>query len=286
MPTTTDAKPLRRQGNRIVAVDEYVDADDRKREARKRWSDRRKVTRREESKFAQHKFVCFDGEGFEINGSHQYVYLACYNGERYSAIRNDTGLQSSQCFHFLIAQAKQNPKGISIIYGGSYDANMMLRDVSPSCLAQIRERNWTIWRQYRIEYVPWKFFQITDQEQKITCRIWDVIGFFQMSFVAALQQWLGINSAVINKGKAKRSKFTADDIDNIIDYCKEELHYFEQLAQHLWQCLDAINMRITRWDGAGAIAQCGLTMYGIFEFKGTKENFLNTIAKNNRMVAA
>lgn len=222
-----------------------------------------------QSKFTKHQFNCFDGEGYNIDGRHEYVYLACFNGERVAGIRNENGLGSEQCFRFLIEHTLRNPDAINVIYGGSYDANMMMRDLPLKNLQEIRTHSYTFWHDWRIEYVPWKFFQVTYRKKHVSCRLWDVIGFFQSSFVKSIDGWLGINSTVINKGKAKRSKFTADDLDNIIAYCHEELRYFEMLMQHLWECLNAAGIPISRWDGAGSIAQRLMTMYGIYEYKGT-----------------
>lgn len=250
---TTDELP-KRQGNK------YVHSKDAK-----------PYRERKPSKFRNHQFLCFDGEGFAVNERHEYVYLAAYNGETVSAIRNDSGLSSLQCFRFLTAQAAKHPQSICVIYGGSYDANMMLRDVPLRKLKRIRSDGWCRWGPYRIEYVPWKFLQVTDNRTGNSCRLWDVIGFFQSSFQVSIDKWLGINSSVINKGKAKRSKFTADDIDNIINYCHEELKYFEQLCQRLWECLDGIGLTISRWDGAGSIAQALLSKHHVTAFKGSDE---------------
>lgn len=254
--TAIDETPIVRQGNRWVPKEEYKD---------------RNQQQRLRNKFNTHQFLCFDGEGFAVNERHEYCYLAAYNGESVSAIRNDAGLSSLQCFQFIAREAARHPKAICIIYGGSYDSNMMLRDVPYERLCELRENGHTRWRGWRIEYVPWKYFQVSHKRLGIGCRIWDVIGFFQSSFQVSIEKWLGIKSSVINKGKAKRSKFTADDMENIIAYCHEELKYFEQLAQHLWECLNGVDIQIRRWDGAGAIAQALLSNHDIYKHKGSVE---------------
>lgn len=225
------------------------------------------------SKFSSHKFLCFDGEGMNLGEDerHHYVYLAAFDGEEYSDYESEDGLNTIDCFSFLMTMAKEYPDYICVIYGGSYDANMMLGDLSQTALEKLRETNSCNWRQYRIEYVPWKYFQVTDRRRKITCRLWDVIGFFQSSFEKSLDGWLDVSSSIISKGKAKRSKFTIEDLPEIIDYCKEELKYFEKLCQRLWECLDGANIRIKRWDGTGSIAQTLLSNHNIINFKGTEE---------------
>ena len=64
MPQLADAKPLRRQGNRIVTEEEYEP---------RAWVKRQTARKKENSKFRLHQFVCFDGEGLEVNGRHEYV---------------------------------------------------------------------------------------------------------------------------------------------------------------------------------------------------------------------
>lgn len=228
---------------------------------------------REPSKWAKHQFTCFDGEGFDIDGRHQYVYLCAYDGTEYQDVRNDNGLSTEQCFQFLVNVAAKHKYGINVIYGGSYDSNMMLRDVPEPQLRELHETGSTRWRDWRISFIPRKEFTVVHipTARRNSCRLWDVIGFFQCSFVSAIESWLNVKDKEITRGKKARSAFRAGQIDWIISYCQRELYLFEQLMQRLWVALDNIGVKLNRWDGAGAIAQCLLQQSGVKAYMGDIE---------------
>lgn len=234
------------------------------------------------SKWVNHHFICYDGEGFDINGSHEYIYLSAYDGNGYHEVRNDKGLTSEQCLKFLLQTASKFSHGINVIYGGSYDANMMLRDVNIELLQLLHAGEFIQWRGYRIKYVPRKYFQVSAtiegtkrtnwKTQKKSIRLWDVIGFFQQSFISAIETWLDITDKTITKGKKSRKSFNANDMDFIMEYCQKELLLFEKLCQRLWECLNRAGIKLNRWDGAGAASTALLIEYGVYQHKGTPEN--------------
>lgn len=230
---------------------------------------RRKPHKRPPSKWEQHQFLCFDGEGYDIDGRHQYVYLCAFDGTDYFELRNEEGLSSTECFNFIIDCAAAHPQHISVIFGGSYDAEMMLRDVTVPKLLAIKDSGTCKWRNYRIKYTKRKYFSVTDIKRGQTCMLWDVIGFFQCTFERALLDWLGVKDKTIAKGKRAREAFNAEQLDFIIDYCKRELLHFEHLMQRLWQALDDTNIKLNRWDGAGAAAQSVLQQKGVDSYKGS-----------------
>jgi hypothetical protein len=224
------------------------------------------------SKWVKHQFTCFDGEGYDIDGKHQYVYLCAYDGVQYEEIRNDTGLGSEQCFEFLVSVAAKHKYGINVIYGGSYDSNMMLRDVSISALMDLNKHGTCRWKKWRISMVSRKEFTITDvtKDRRNTCKLWDVIGFYQCGFEKAISDWLDVKDSTITKGKSARKVFDSQQLDFIIDYCKKELLYFEALMQRLWSALSSVGIKLNRWDGSGAAAQSVLQSSGVARYKGTE----------------
>lgn len=225
--------------------------------------------KRPPSKWAQHKFLCFDGEGYDIDGRHQYVYLCAFNGDDYFELRNPHGLSSQDCFTFLINTAAAHPEHIAVIFGGSYDSEMMLRDVATPKLMDIKDSGTCKWRQWRIKYTKRKYFTVTDIKRGKTCMLWDVIGFFQCSFEKALHDWLDIKDETIAKGKSGRQSFNAEQLPFIERYCRLELRHFESLMQRLWEALDFTGIKLNRWDGAGAAAQSVLQTKGVASLKGT-----------------
>lgn len=226
--------------------------------------------KRPPSKWETHQFLCFDGEGYDIDGRHQYVYLCAYNGSEYFELTNEAGLNTERCFEFLIDTAHAHPNALSVIFGGSYDAEMMLRDVSVPKLLDIKDGGQCKWKQYRIKYVKRKYFSVTDTVKRKTCMLWDVIGFFQCTFEAALKDWLDVEDKTISKGKRARDTFNAEQLPFIKKYCKLELVHFEALMQRLWDALNDTGIKLNRWDGAGAAAQSVLQSRRVTAYKGTQ----------------
>ena len=76
-------------------------------------------------------FVAWDGEGItDPDGSHRYVMLAVKSdtdGDYMGAVR---GLGTAQIFDFVLATAEREAGSIHVIYGGGYDFNMWMRDIS------------------------------------------------------------------------------------------------------------------------------------------------------------
>lgn len=218
------------------------------------------------SLFDTGRFVCFDGEGITLAGRHEYVYLACYDGKSFHDVANWSGLTSEQCFKFLLDNARWN--GIHVIYGGSYDANMMLRTLSRKCLEELHAVHRTKWRTWWIDYIPRKYFGLRDgQGRKI--RIWDVIGFFQGSFIKSLKLWLDVETGLVAKGKAMRSTFSLAEKDLIPSYCCSELSNFYDLMVRFRECVTQIGLKLHRWDGAGAGASALYKKYNMSEAIGS-----------------
>ena len=227
---------------------------------------------REPSKWKRHSFICFDGEGYDINGRHEYVYLAAYDACDIFSIKDEKGLGTEACFNFLVEVAESDKYGICVIYGGSYDANMMLRDLPHETIRTLHVTGQARWGDWFIRYAQRKYLMVHHVPTKRTCQLWDVIGFFQSSFQSSLQQWLGIVDDTIASGKKSRSKFKAEQLDKfIIPYCNKELEYFYQLMQALWVALVNAGFKLSRWDGAGAIAGFLFKSRGMAAYKGSPE---------------
>ncbi len=92
---------------------------------------------------------------------------------------------------------------------------------------------------------------------EFTFTLWDVLGFFQGSFVSAVEEYLGDDYPllpIIREGKVQRQEFTANDIDFIKPYCQAEVKALKDLMGKLSEHLHSANLPIKRYDGAGAIA--------------------------------
>ena len=155
----------------------------------------------------------------------KYTLLCASTGE---SISNPQGLSTGECLHWLCDLGIKYPRGIFIIFGGSYDLTMWLRDLKFEQLKEVRayadvpdkrkakipcssvyqvgENSYV----YGVDYLPRKFCGITrfevllskDKKHYIFKRgsngkkvrhghitIWDVWGFFQCKFVKAIEEY-------------------------------------------------------------------------------------------------
>lgn len=214
--------------------------------------------------------IAYDGEGANLeNGEHVYNLLANSEGDR---ILNHEGLSTVTCLEFFLSTCKF--KSINVIYGGSYDVNMILRDLSDQHLAQLWSEKATNWGPYRIMYTPRKLFSVHKYrpgfKEPATFTLWDVIGYFQTSFVNACRKWLGNIDELqeIERMKFERDIFSVDRIREIVTYNQQECSLLVLLMERLFDAMDQANIRLTRYDGAGSIASALLRQNDVRSHKG------------------
>lgn len=205
------------------------------------------------------RFVAIDGEGADYDGKHVYALLSSSRGE---SIFSESGLTTDQCLDFLWRQNAAVKNTVFCIFGGSYDANMWLRSVSRETLAEINEaegKYWTRVGDWLVRYVPRKMFALKPvsgwtKEKGMT--IWDVQGFFQGSFVSACKSWIPDFDRLdlIIEGKRARTAFHGSDIDFMRAYNDAENDALVQIMQKFRSGLTECGLKLSRWDGAGAVA--------------------------------
>lgn len=250
--------------------------DKRKREYRK--DTRTNRDRTFLTNFQRRKIVAWDGEGANLpSGEHIYNLLANSYGK---FIVNHEGLSTEECFQFMLQF--HDPKAINVIYGGSYDVNMILRDVPPEKLKQLWATGTCYWGKYSIHYAHRKKFSVKEYRRDLGHKpvrwivIWDVLGFFQTSFVKACRKWIGEELAGeeltifrnIEDMKIQRSQFTVGKIEDILKYNYMECQFLILLMGALFSALDEANIQLRRYDGAGAIAAALFRQHNIIEHKG------------------
>lgn len=246
-------------------------------------------------------FVAWDGEGItDPDGSHRYVMLANSNGDVLEAESIDT----QEAFDFLIDHTPA--RSTAVAYGASYDATMILRALPRETIAtlmadetqfgvtiglgqrvycvqyrqrkylsikRLRKRNpaarWTgavherLGRGYFVQNPVSKKWS-PDYDGKVM--LWDVLGFFQSSFVEALGKY-NIDAPLdeIAAMKGKRSTFTDAEVGRMKSYCVAECVALVALYNELWLAFCRAGIRPRRHDGAGAAAGELLRMQGVKE---------------------
>lgn len=222
---------------------------------------------------------------------HFYGLLMDSDGESLS-VKNGR-LSTKKCLDFLLSINQRDKNAIPVIFGGSYDACHMLafgldRDEVQTLLKSDNipgERRYLdkslsengTDNDYRLEYRPrksltiWRFASGADKyiarhkrdgtkvwklnyEARVV--LWDVWGFFQGSFIRAMENWIPDDPDwhFIRDMKGSRSQFRRDEIDMIRRYTAAELRCLVAMMERVRDSIRKLDLKITRWDGAGAIA--------------------------------
>jgi DNA polymerase type B, organellar and viral len=250
------------------------------------------------------EFIAVDGEGINSCGSEtpcgekvtvnfriqyqnhkpgcqRYALLMSSADE---GISNLEGLSTKDCLDYLLDLKTENPQSIFVIYGGSYDANMILKDLSYEDILILQKKKKVYWKNYRIAYIPRKCFVVSELQRwrnregkRETIRsvtLWDVIGFFQASFITSLEQYFKekwqqdlLHLDEIKEGKKRRSQFSQEELENFIKpYTKNEVLGLVNLMDQLRDNMIEAGIHLRRWDGAGAVAAELLRKYGVKKY--------------------
>jgi len=173
-------------------------------------------------------------------------------------------LGTAECLDLLLQSETRNPDAIHIAFGFNYDASMILRELPWRCLNALKVYGSTWWHDYEIEHIPHKWFKV--RKDGITAQIFDIRNFFPGSYLSALQS-LGVGSpddlSHISAGKATRSTFLYEDIQEIREYWKTELKLGPLLAEKLRGAFLGAGFDLKSWHGPGALARMALDKHKV-----------------------
>lgn len=214
--------------------------------------------------------LAWDGEGWEDSaGNHVYGYFANSDGEE---LYDAAGLTTDACLSLLWETGHDR---LNVVFSGSYDATLILKDLSPEQARDAMSDDTPSgfvkgcrYEGYIIRYVPRKYLYIRREEAKRGIILWDIWGFFQGSFIAALEKWFGKeydDLSLIHEGKALRSVFDPSDIEFIRRYNSAELRALVRLMETFLDAVEKAGLTLSRFDGAGAVAAAMLKKHGVKE---------------------
>lgn len=204
------------------------------------------------------RFVAVDGEA---DNKGRYIIMCDSLGR---TLYNPDGIGTTDALNFLLGI----PKGYEVVcYGLNYDSNQWMRDIPRSNLERLasEEEHRCTWRgDYKLEWIPSKMFTVSVPQKRVT--VCEVFGFFQTSFVKALQAWGIEQPEEIETMKQKRGTFTHDELQRIIAYCQKECELLVTVMEQLQDaCKVAKCVPRRRWIGAGSIASSLLSSKGVKE---------------------
>lgn len=202
--------------------------------------------------------IAIDGEGItDQDGEHRYVMLACSDQDDCATDTFIEGksLNTVQCFEWLLNLPKWH---LIVGFSIGYDICKWIRSLPKEYLEELgpSASGMVTWRDYRIKWAPTKYISIKHTDGR-SVFIYDVFGFYQRSFVAALEEWkTGTDEQVtrIRKMKESRSTFSNESLAEMLAYCQEECSLLVQLVQKLRDALIEGGIPMRQWYGAGAVA--------------------------------
>lgn len=204
-------------------------------------------------------FVFWDGEGitYEEGKPQQYVLFGSSIGHEV----RDVSLRTVDCLALIIQAERDMPNAIHVGFSFKYDAEMILVDLPLRSWWVLRDKGTVRYKGYTITYHPGRLFRVATRVggNRVTATIYDVFGFFQMSFVKSLRAWLDDEELAevdrIEQGKDARGSFTYEQLDNFIaPYWRSELRLGVLLMDRLRTRLLSADACPREWFGAGAIA--------------------------------
>lgn len=201
------------------------------------------------------RFIAVDGEARKLltgtTGSpvdDDYVLLCRSTGEHVWDDRPQ-GLKTITCLEFLLAA----PKAQLVCFGLNYDVNQWLRDLPKPALRELWERHVTYWKDYRIEWVPGRWFTVKALDGRFA-RVNEVFGFYQSSFVKALRDWDFEPPSEMEAMKAARSGSGSTGRERVLGYCLAECDLLVSLMDDLALACEEADITPKQWIGAGSIA--------------------------------
>lgn len=214
-------------------------------------------------------FRAWDGEGAEGGRGRpqQYVLMAAND---FPHLYREGGIPTAEALSWLVEHAS-HARGHSIGFGTTYDVNMILADLGPQEVACLyMEGDWEVELEggvWRLQWIPGKLFNVQAPDGRWS-RTWDTFGFFQCSFVGALQRWgLEVPDYLLEM-KAKRGTFAGGHEWELKAYSELECHLLAEMMERVRTSLRSHGLSPRTWHGAGAIAGAALRTAGTRPYVG------------------
>lgn len=228
-------------------------------------------------------FMGVDGEGCGVDrqGRQHYKLLRAGPHELYTGRH----LRTVECFDFLCSLPA---KPLLVGFSFGYDTTQILRDLPAERLDWLfadrqagrlenggyQNNHWTYWGDYAVEYIPKNYLRVGRLDRGVwqlasggaplrTCRViegsvrtvYETFGFFQKSFLAALQDFeVGREHwELIRRNKEARDTFSRITKE-IREYCRLECELLAELMEAFRSLCYAADIRPKTWNGAGKLS--------------------------------
>ena len=249
---------------------------------------------RDESRKATHRPVCFvDGEGANVGDAiisirkntdgltravqaQNYALLGAViekDGEYRCKVgqNNSEALSTRDCLEFIIRLPADH---VTVGFYLVYDIEKILKDLDKDKMAELVKYKKAWWKKYLLHYIPGKLLSVSKWrgKRKLGSKtIYDISGFFQTTFVEALDNWeIGDpeTKAWIAKMKDARKNF-GPITEEVKTYNKQEGIYGIELFKRVRDEYTKLGLQISRPVGAGSIASAMFRKHRLDHFQPT-----------------
>lgn len=224
-------------------------------------------------------FIAWDGEGVNLRGEGKPQSYVLFGNSKTGPILSEKGLSTWECLDHIIETGIQNPHAVHVSFAFGYDSNMIVQNLALSTLGRLHRHGSVSVKHngfaYTITYRKSKYFQVSRRGLKsdgsrsrsggTSVKIYDLFTFFMSSFAKAYEKYVGPVPDVITQGKAGRSTFSIEEIDDILKYWTIEIQNIRELAEELRKRIYGAKLFITEWHGPGALASYALKQHNIKE---------------------
>jgi hypothetical protein len=196
------------------------------------------------------EFLAVDGEAI----ADRYVLFGAGQQKRYER----RGLDLVTVLDWLAPRAVGKRL---VAFAFHYDVCMLVRDYQDAVVEALMRSKKVQIGKWGVTYFPRRVLKAVTRGAVV--EVFDVWGFFQCSFEAALRRFGVEPDALITWGKAARATFSDRDLKRIQDYNASECRLLEEMCRRLEQGLHSQEIAIRSWHGPGAIADAVLKRAGI-----------------------
>jgi len=242
----------------------------RKNNKRHRESEAWSQPKRREREYLERPIIFVDGEGYNVTsgpnkGEHRYYELAATG---VPPLVDKLGIPSRTIFQYLWENLSD--ANLNVIYGGSYDFNMWIKDLSAEQAYRLYYGDPTYGKGvsyygFVLRWMPGKYFEITRDSKRVTIR--DQISFYQRPFIQACDEYLGEYEGrdELVTMKARRGAFRPDELEAVTHYNDLELRLGVRLHEEFRERANRVGLRPTKWYGPGDLSKQLMRKNGVYE---------------------
>lgn len=204
-------------------------------------------------------FRGIDGEGGNLNGSHEYLLLRAGDHTLYTG----HPLSTWECLDFLSELPRD---GIYVSYFFDYDVTMIMRGLPEERVRRLLDREGRTkdpakgpmpvdWGPFQFDYLPHKELRV--RKKGMSWRIFSDVGtFFQKAFLKTLKLWgVGTDSDLEQIATGKNLRASFGELTSETDkYNALEISLLEELMSQFRQTCEHVGYVPMVWQGPGNLA--------------------------------